>query len=359
MLVHICCSVDSHFFLQKLQVLYPDERLIGYFYDPNIHPFSEYQLRLSDVKRSCEKLGITLLEGDYNYEGWLDAIRGLEDEPEKGKRCSVCFDNRLLESAKKALEIGEKKITTTLLTSPKKSLEQLAFSLDKIAKAHTLEMVAPDFRKAGGTQAQFALAKHDQLYHQDYCGCVFALSKQREAQKRWHDELSTPLRPQTLPSSIEERLELYQKVYEHEQAGKKYKLKREKFLNYRLLSAKMTHKNEVIPSYFFFYSTFKKEHFKAKIEDVYNEIGYMSKEEMYIISLKKFNLLAKTEYENVKALLYTPPSLEIEMALRRTLCQGSFLSLSPIVVIDELEEGKEYTFDIQSKSYHDIREVLV
>ena len=359
MLVHICCSVDSHFFLQKLQLLYPEESLVGYFYDPNIHPFSEYQLRLLDVKRSCEKLGIPLHEGEYNYKGWLEAVRGLEDEPEKGKRCSVCFDNRLLKTAKKAQEIGEKKITTTLLTSPKKSLEQLAFSLDKIAKAHNLEMLTPDFRKAGGTQEQFALAKRDQLYHQDYCGCIFALSKQREAQKRWHDELSTPLRPQTLPSSIEERLELYQTICERENENKAFKLKREKFLNYRLLSAKVVYQTEVIPSYFLFYSLCKKEQFKARIEYIHDDIGYINKEEMYLISLRKFNLLAHVQYKNVKELLYFPPPLEVEMAIRRALCQGSFLALSPIVVIDTIEEKREYTFFIQSKSYQDIREVLV
>ena len=68
MLVHICCSVDSHFFLEKLQADYPEEKLTGFFYDPNIHPYSEYQLRLLDVERSCKKLGIDLLEGEYDYE---------------------------------------------------------------------------------------------------------------------------------------------------------------------------------------------------------------------------------------------------------------------------------------------------
>lgn len=99
MLVHICCSVDSHFFLQKLQLEYPEETLIGFFYDPNIHPFSEYSLRLLDVKRSCQKLGIVLHVGEYDYEGWIEAVRGLENEPEKGKRCLVCFDNRLEKTA--------------------------------------------------------------------------------------------------------------------------------------------------------------------------------------------------------------------------------------------------------------------
>ena len=83
MLVHICCSVDSHFFLEKLQHDYPGEKLTGFFYDPNIHPYSEYQLRLLDVQRSCKKLGIEVLEGPYDYENWLQAVRGLENEPEK------------------------------------------------------------------------------------------------------------------------------------------------------------------------------------------------------------------------------------------------------------------------------------
>ncbi|HUH42189.1 MAG TPA: epoxyqueuosine reductase QueH, partial [Sulfurimonas sp.] len=131
MLVHICCSVDSHFFLEKLQLDYPDEKLTGFFYDPNIHPYSEYQLRLLDVRRSCKKLGIELLEGEYDFEAWMQAVRGLENEPEKGKRCEVCFDKRFDVSAKKALELGEKSVTTTLLVSPLKSQEQLKVSGDK------------------------------------------------------------------------------------------------------------------------------------------------------------------------------------------------------------------------------------
>ncbi|NPA82006.1 MAG: epoxyqueuosine reductase QueH, partial [Epsilonproteobacteria bacterium] len=125
MLVHICCSVDSHFFLQKLREKFPNEKLIGFFYDPNIHPYSEYKLRLLDVKRSCEILDIPLIEGEYDFESWLEAVRGYENEPEKGRRCEVCFDRRLEVTALKAKELNENKITTTLLTSPKKSKEQL------------------------------------------------------------------------------------------------------------------------------------------------------------------------------------------------------------------------------------------
>ena len=155
--------MDSHFFLEKLQKDFPDEKLIGFFYDPNIHPYSEYQLRLLDVQRSCDMLGIELIEGEYDYKNWLDAVKGLENEPEKGRRCEVCFDKRFEVSAKKALEIGEKKITTTLLVSPLKSQEQLKKSGDAFYKKNGVEFIAVDYRSDGGTQEQSRVTKEKQL----------------------------------------------------------------------------------------------------------------------------------------------------------------------------------------------------
>jgi len=359
MLIHICCSVDSHFFLQKLQKLYPHEKLIGFFYDPNIHPYSEYELRLLDVKRSCSKLNIDLHVGAYNYEGWLEAVRGLEEEPEKGKRCVVCFDNRLEETAQKALKLGEKVITTTLLTSPKKSLEKLADSLHVITQKYGLEMVVPDFRKNGGTQEQFRLAKEDKLYHQDYCGCLFALSKQREAQKRWRDELSSPLRPQVLPSSIEERLALYAKVIEKERLGELVGLERERFLNYRLLRAWVKNDSlKVIPSYILFYSTFKKESLKGKVERIDNGVGFFNKEAIRFVTLDRFNAQMQTAYEEVSQMLYTPPSIECEISFRQALFPQPLLNLSPIIILDTLHLGT-YELYALTKTYDDIREILV
>ena len=359
MLVHICCSVDSHFFLQKLQKLYPHETLIGFFYDPNIHPMSEYQLRLLDVRRSCQKLGITLYEGVYNYEGWVEAVRGLEEEPEKGKRCEVCFDNRLEESARKALEIGQKMLTTTLLTSPKKSLQQLAYSLNVITKKYGLESVVPDFRKNGGTQEQFALAKKDQLYHQDYCGCFFALSKQRDMQQRWCDELCAPLNAQVLPSSIEDRMDVYEKVIVAEAHQQNFKLRREKFLNYRLLRAWVKKNSEgVIPSYILFYSTIKKESLKGRIESIRNDVGYFTKEEVLFVSLASFNKTMKTAFKNVKEMLFNPPSIAAELHFRAQLLQTPYVSLSAIIILDELCVDA-YELYLATRTYPDIRENLV
>ena len=359
MLVHICCSVDSHFFLQKLQKLYPHETLIGFFYDPNIHPMSEYQLRLLDVRRSCQKLGITLYEGVYNYEGWVEAVRGLEEEPEKGKRCEVCFDNRLEESARKDLEIGQKTLTTTLLTSPKKSLQQLAYSLNVITEKYGLESVVPDFRKNGGTQEQFALAKKDQLYHQDYCGCFFALSKQRDMQQRWCDELCAPLNAQVLPSSIEDRMDVYEKVIVAEAHQQNFKLRREKFLNYRLLRAWVKKNSEgVIPSYILFYSTIKKESLKGRIESIRNDVGYFTKEEVLFVSLASFNKTMKTAFKNVKEMLFNPPSIAAELHFRAQLLQTPYVSLSAIIILDELCVDA-YELYLATRTYPDIRENLV
>jgi len=353
MLVHICCSVDSHFFLQELQKLYPEEKLIGFFYDPNIHPYSEYELRLFDVKRSCEKLGIELLEGEYDYEGWLRAVRGLENEPEKGKRCSVCFDNRLEISAQKALEIGEKSLTTTLLTSPKKSIEQLRESANEIANRYGVEIVTPDFRKNGGTTRQFALAKKDMLYHQNYCGCMFALKVQREYQGRVEDELFTPINRQVLPGSIEDRKKLYERVYNLEKDGVDFRIRREKFLNYRLLRGYVKEGKTTIPSYPLFYSYSKRNYIKGKIEFIKDDIGFFNRDEVLLVSIKYL----KGTRKSLKELMQNPLSIEDEMALREEIT-GSKFNLSPIIIIENLED-KKYEIYLNSKIYDDVRENLV
>ncbi|WP_024954961.1 epoxyqueuosine reductase QueH [Sulfurospirillum arcachonense] len=359
MLVHICCSVDSHFFLQKLQKLYPQKELIGFFYDPNIHPYSEYQLRLLDVQRSCKKLGIKLIEGEYDYEGWMQAVRGLESEPEKGKRCSVCFDNRLEQTAIKALEIGINEITTTLLTSPKKSIEQLSQNAKKIEQKYPLHVETPDFRKDGGTSEQFALAKKDMLYHQNYCGCLFALEVQRENQDRLKDELSSPITSQILPSSIQERIKLYKKVIDCEEKGEKFRLKREKFLNYRLLQAYVRKgKSEIVPSYILFYSTLTREFTRGKIEYIEDEIAYFNREEIIFLSIKKFNSILETSYINVAALMKKPPLVEEEIRVRKELLLSDMMSLNPIIILDTIEKQK-FEILIKSKTYIDIRENLV
>ncbi|AII14193.1 hypothetical protein (DUF208 domain) [Campylobacter iguaniorum] len=343
MLVHICCSVDSHYFLREIKKIYPNEQIVGYFYDPNIHPYSEFLLRYKDVKRSCKKLSVELVRGEYDYEAWLGGTKGLENEPEKGKRCEYCFDFRVGNVAKIAQNLGCKKITTTLLMSPKKDFTQLQNALNKAICGSNLEAIAIDLRKNGGTQAQFELAKNDKLYHQNYCGCVFALQKQR-AKDELADELCEPLGAQIQPGSIKSRLKLYKKVRKCEKSGVKFELVRRKILNYRLKFASVKMDGKAVPSYFIFYSIFGRKMVKFSLLE-HGELINLNKDDTILISLAKFNELGKFEYKSVRELMQNPPKLKRELKIRKALCGKD--SLSPIIVLDEIKPAR---FEITCES---------
>ncbi len=357
MLVHICCSVDSHFFMEKLQQEYPDEKLTGFFYDPNIHPYSEYQLRYLDVQRSCKRLGIDLIEGPYDFEAWMDAVRGLEKEPEKGARCEVCFDRRFEVSAHKALELGETSMTTTLLVSPQKSQDQLKKSGDAFHASHGVEFIAFDYRKNGGTNDQSRVSKEEQLYRQDYCGCIFGLTMQRDQQHRLMDEMFSPLSKQILPASIEERLELYAKRMDLEDANIPYKIIRERFLNYRLLRSSITVEKKVIPSYPLIYSTINRTRTEGKIDFELEGQFFLNREEVRFITIDTFNALTSLSYKNTRELMYNAPAIEIETALRTQLTGTSF-NTSAVIVVDEIPTTK-ITLTLETKTYDDTREKLI
>lgn len=357
MLVHICCAVDSHYFLQKLQEEYPDEKLVGFFYDPNIHPYSEYRLRLLDVERSCKMLGIELLEGAYDTIAWLEAVRGLEKEPEKGARCAICFDRRFEVSAQKAAALGEKSFTSTLLTSPKKSLTQLKKAGDTLAQRYGVTFVAPDYRKASGTQEQNIIAKEDKLYRQDYCGCIYGLTIQREQQEKLADELFVPLSAQIQPESIEARIALYEQRLAYEEQGIAYRIIKQRFLNWRLLRGQLLVRKVPIAAHFLPYSTLRGDYSRGKIEYSIGDIHYMSRDEVRFITLEHYNKLSGSHYITVEELIYSPPSYEKEMMIRQEI-EGGIFSLSTILVVDTIPD-KKIEILCQSKSYDDVQEVLI
>ncbi len=353
-LVHICCSVDSHYFLQRLQEDYPNEKLVGFFYDPNIHPYSEYRLRYLDVEYSCKKLGIELLEGEYALEEWLSLVKGLENEPEKGDRCTVCFDNRLEVSVKKAFELGADKFTTTLLISPKKSQEKLDKIGNELSQKYGLEFIFKDYRSGRGVEFQGQEVKKNNLYRQNYCGCMFALNAQRDIQEKLADELISPVNSQILPESIEERLKLYQ--YRNDNPD--CEIIKQRFLNYRLLSAKVVIEKRVVPSYFLCYSTLKNKRTKTKVEKTVNNIGYANRDEVKVLSIDHFNALAGTEYKNTLELSYSPLEFEAETAVRNKIVQNSFFDISCVIVLDEVVD-KNMEISCNAKVYDDVREAAI
>lgn len=343
--------------MEKLQHEYPDEKLVGFFYDPNIHPYSEYQLRLLDVERSCKKLGIELIEGPYDFENWMDAVRGLEKEPEKGARCEVCFDKRFDVSAHKALELGEKSMTTTLLVSPLKSQEQLKKSGEAFHATHGVEFIAFDYRKNGGTNDQSRVSKEQQLYRQDYCGCLFGLTMQRDQQHRLMDEMFSPLSRQILPASIEERLELYTRRMELEESNTPYRIIKERFYNYRLLRAYVKTNGDIIPSYPLVYSSINRTTCEGKIEFEINEQFFLNREEVRFITLQTFNTLTTSSYTSVQELMFNAPSFDTEIALRESLT-GNRYTTTAIIVINTIPTSKIH-LHLETKTYDDTREKLI
>lgn len=357
MLVHICCSVDSHYFLEKIQEEFPNEELVGYFYDPNIHPYSEYRLRYLDVEYSCKKLGIKLLEGAYNLEEWLKKVKGMEHLPEKGDRCTVCYDDRLDTTVKKALELGHKRFTSTLLISPKKSQEKLEKIGGRLSQETGLEFIFRDYRSGSGTQIQGQKVKEHSLYRQNYCGCLFGLTPQRQAQKKIMDEMFSPISRQILPESIEERLELYKKRNTLEEQEKKYKIIKQRFLNYRLLDAKVSVAKKIVPSYILCYSTINRNKINGRIEYEKEGINYLNRDEVKILSLDTFNKLANTSYSCVKDLMYSPSSFNEELQIRNKIVNSPY-DLSAVIVLDKIEDEK-YEIELNATTYDDVKEEII
>jgi len=288
----------------------------------------------------------------------MKAVRGLEKEPEKGARCAVCFDKRFEVTANKALELGFDKFTTTLLVSPLKSQEQLKQSGDIFYEKHGVEFIAVDYRSNGGTQDQSHVTKEQQLYRQDYCGCLFGLTIQRDEQNRLMDEMFSPISNQILPASIEERLEFYKYRIELEDKNINYKIVKEKFLNYRQFNFQLIKgKKEIIPAYALVYSTIPRKKAQGKIEFSDKNIHYFNREEIRFLTIKEFNLRAKTNFNDVKELIFNPLSFKEELKIRDSIVEN-FYDLSPIIVVDEIIESK-LIVKLGAKCYEDTKEKLI
>ena len=301
-------------------------------------------------------LDIELIEGEYDTNNWLEAVRGFEKEPEKGARCAICFDRRFEVTAKKAQELGEKTFTSTLLTSPKKSLKQLKLAGDVLGEKYGISFIAPDYRKASGTQEQNILAKKDALYRQDYCGCLFGLTMQREQQQKLADELFSPISKQIQPESIEARIELYEKRWEYEENNIKYKIIKERFLNWRQIYGHLTIKKRTVPAHFLPYSTLKNEYTRGRVDVQVDDLHYMNRDEVKFITLKTYNKLGTFNYKNIEELIYNPPLFKEEVNIREQLISN--YDLSSILVVVKIPTEKVAIVH-KSHIYEDVKEVLL
>ncbi|MFW5990320.1 MAG: epoxyqueuosine reductase QueH [Campylobacterales bacterium] len=351
MLIHICCSVDSHYFLQELKKLHPDRELIGFFYNPNIHPYEEYRLRFEDVQRSCDALGIELLEDGYDEESWIKEKLHLESAPEGGDRCRECFIERLDRSAIKAKKLGLDEFTTTLMMSPKKSFEILKNEGEMVAHRYGLEFFALDLKKQGGTQRQFELAKKDGLYKQNYCGCLFGLVAQREAMKKEPIETYSYLTRQILPNSFEEKREFYKKSQ-----NKNALVLKKSFVNYRLLRGYIKSDGRVIDPHILYFSTQKQKVIKSGVEKLSEHIGFLPKSNSYIVDIDILNKVSEKNFTSLRDFRCSPISIDEELAFREMVCGR--MSTSPIFLVEHIDFNSKYESFIDSVSFEDVSENL-
>ena len=173
-LLHSCCAPCSGEVLEAITASGIDTTI--YFYNPNIHPREEYELRKSENIRFAEKEGIPFIDADYDTDNWFARAKGLEWEPEKGARCTMCFDMRFDRTALHAHENGFSVITSCLGISRWKDMEQINASGNRAASKYPdLTYWTFNWRKGGGAQRMLEISKRENFYQQEYCGCIYSL----------------------------------------------------------------------------------------------------------------------------------------------------------------------------------------
>jgi epoxyqueuosine reductase len=170
--LHICCGVCAAGAAEALSR--EGYQVLGFFYNPNIHPAEEYQKRLDVACRVAKELKFPLEAGPYTPEEWFNLTSSLKDEPEGGKRCQVCYRLRLAKTYDYMVACDADAFTTTLTISPHKSAQ----IINKIGQEIDVEkFLTRDFKKRDGFKRAVQLAKQWELYRQDYCGCRYSMQK--------------------------------------------------------------------------------------------------------------------------------------------------------------------------------------
>jgi hypothetical protein len=172
LLLHVCCGPCSPHVLEQLRAA--GFQVTGFFCNPNIQPFREYEFRRLEVARLAEKLSWPVVFAPYDMAEWFAAVRGLEREPERGRRCSVCFRLRLRKTMLHARISGFDIVASTLSISPYKSTAQVNAQGLELARETGVDFLAENFKKRDGWPAARARAAALGIRHQDYCGCVFS-----------------------------------------------------------------------------------------------------------------------------------------------------------------------------------------
>ena len=198
-LLHTCCAPCSSAIIEAM--MQNGITPVIFYCNPNIYPQEEYEIRKNECTRYAESLGLEIVDDDYDHETWLESVRGMENEPERGGRCLKCFKIRLLRSAGYAAEKGIKVITTALASSRWKSLDQINEAgrwacsqingnfddsrpeVDKIPPVDRVIWWDQNWRKGGLQERRLQIIREYDFYNQQYCGCEFSMRKDESLNK--------------------------------------------------------------------------------------------------------------------------------------------------------------------------------
>ena len=174
LLLHSCCAPCSSSVLEKLAEHF---EVTVFYYNPNIYPEEEYEIRKNEQKRFLKEKQIPFIEGDYIPKNYYSAIKGLENEQEGGKRCYKCYEMRMEKTAKKAKDEGFEYFCTTLSVSPHKNSEYVNKIGKELSEKYNIKFLFSDFKKRNGFLRSTQISKEYNFYRQKYCGCIFSINK--------------------------------------------------------------------------------------------------------------------------------------------------------------------------------------
>ena len=173
-LLHSCCAPCSGEVMEAM--LASGVEYTIFFYNPNIHPEREYLLRKDENIRFAQMHGVPFVDADYDTDNWFARAKGMEWEPEKGARCTMCFDMRFDRTALHAHEHGFTVMTSSLGISRWKDMNQINASGKRAAAPYEgLSYWDYNWRKGGGADRMVEISKREEFYQQEYCGCVYSL----------------------------------------------------------------------------------------------------------------------------------------------------------------------------------------
>ena len=173
LLLHSCCAPCAGEVMEALAVSDIDTTI--FFYNPNIHPIEEYEIRKEENIRFAQKLGMSIIDADYDRDEWFERTKGQENEPERGERCSTCFDMRFERTAQYASDNDFDLISSTLGISRWKDMDQINASGARSSAPYKIPYWDFNWRKKGGSSRMLELSKREGFYQQEYCGCVYSL----------------------------------------------------------------------------------------------------------------------------------------------------------------------------------------